>query len=163
VSVEQLQAGNEVLTPEGQWRGIRHIERVSEKLTVHNFEVADNHDYFVGRVGILVHNQCVNPSSKTVAKAEKALANGATEVTVKSEAEAGEVFLRNYQGDGYKNTTGMHGADVRNDKFLFPDGKMGTYHWEVPDPNHGNMPHLQVHLPKSKGGKIIRIKFPFGK
>jgi hypothetical protein len=56
VSVEQLRAGNEVLTPEGQWRGIRRIERVSGKFTVYNFEVADNHDYFVGKKGVLVHN-----------------------------------------------------------------------------------------------------------
>jgi hypothetical protein len=26
---------------------------------VYNFEVADNHNYFVGKQGVLVHNQCV--------------------------------------------------------------------------------------------------------
>ncbi len=26
--------------------------------TVYNFEVADNHNYFVGQAGLLVHNQC---------------------------------------------------------------------------------------------------------
>jgi hypothetical protein len=29
---------------------------VSGKFTVYNFEVADNHDYFVGKKGVLVHN-----------------------------------------------------------------------------------------------------------
>jgi hypothetical protein len=46
---------------------------------------------------------------------------------------------------------------VRNDRFLFPDGKMGTYHWDLADTMHGGMPHLQIH---AFNGSTIRIFFP---
>jgi hypothetical protein len=54
----------------------------------------------------------------------------------------------------------MTGNMVRNDKFLFPNGKSGTYHWDFADTMHGGVPHLQIHLFKEEGGGIIRIFFP---
>jgi RHS repeat-associated protein len=90
----------------------------------------------------------------------KDLAAGTLEVTVRSQDEAAELFLRLFQGRGYRNTTGMTGNMVRNDKFLFPNGKYGTYHWDFADTMHGGVPHLQVQLFKEEGGDIIRIFFP---
>jgi hypothetical protein len=46
-------------------------------------------------------------SSGSVQKAAKALEAGATEARVGSRSEAAELFLRRYQGAGYRNTTGM--------------------------------------------------------
>lgn len=99
-------------------------------------------------------------SSRSVAQAEKAIARGATEVYVNSADEAAEVYLRNYHGDGYRNTTGMTGKEVRNDGHLFPEKKKGTYHWDLHDTQHGGVPHLQVHTHK---GETIRIKWKVGK
>lgn len=36
---------------------IPSIERVEQTKATYNFEVANNHDYFVGEIGWLVHNQ----------------------------------------------------------------------------------------------------------
>jgi RHS repeat-associated protein len=90
----------------------------------------------------------------------KELASNTLESTVRSQDEAAELFLRLFQGRGYRNTTGMTGNMVRNDKFLFPNGKYGTYHWDFADTMHGGIPHLQIHLFKEEGGGIIRIFFP---
>jgi hypothetical protein len=90
----------------------------------------------------------------------KELASNTLEATVRSQDEAAELFLRLFQGRGYRNTTGMTGNMVRNDKFLFPNGKYGTYHWDFADTMHGGIPHLQIHLFKEEGGGIIRIFFP---
>ncbi len=98
----------------------------------------------------------LTPTSQLVQQAERELKNGATEVTVKTEEEAAEVFLRNYQHEGYYNTTGMTGNEVRNDKLLFPEGKSGTYHWDFADTQHGGRPHLQV---ETREGQKIRIFF----
>ena len=95
-------------------------------------------------------------SARLFGKPIAQLKNGATEVTVKTEEEAAEVFLRNYQHEGYANTTGMTGNQVRNDKLLFPEGKSGTYHWDFADMQHGGRPHLQI---ETREGQKIRIFF----
>jgi len=101
----------------------------------------------------------LTPTSATVKAAEKALAKGATEVHVNSVEEAAELYLRNFHGYGYRNTTGMTGNQVRNDPFLFPNKKGGTYHWDLADMQHGGVPHLQIH---THDGRIIRIFFKVG-
>ena len=85
----------------------------------------------------------LTPTSQLVQQAERELKNGATEVTVKTEEEAAEVFLRT-------------GNEVRNDKLLFPEGKSGTYHWDFADTQHGGRPHLQI---ETREGQKIRIFF----
>ncbi|MBN9380022.1 MAG: hypothetical protein J0H74_04625 [Chitinophagaceae bacterium] len=91
-------------------------------------------------------------SSRSVAKAAKLLLNGAKEVTVKNKAEAEELYLAIYMEKGYTNTTGMSAKEVRD---FFPEGKGGTYHWDLNDTQHGGIPHLQIH----DGLNIIRIFF----
>jgi len=71
--------------------------------------------------------------------------------------------LGKFQGNGYKNTTGMSATDAKN---LNGGVKEGTYHWDTgigsdgrvlghgADNVHGNLPHLQIH---DKEGNIIRI------
>lgn len=56
----QLFPGFEVLRPDGRWVQVTKIERLKEKVRVFNFEVASNHNYFVGDHGILVHNDCID-------------------------------------------------------------------------------------------------------
>jgi hypothetical protein len=73
---------------------------------------------------------------------------------VGSRSEAEELFLRRYQGDGYRNVTGM---SPRESKEMF-GGKAGSYHWDTGDKAfpHGE-DHLQIH---TQAGNIIRIYFP---
>ncbi|WP_084695307.1 TIGR04388 family protein, partial [Leptospira broomii] len=44
--------------------GISKIEEVKEKTKVYNFEVENNHTYFVGKVGVLVHNLCMKDPAR---------------------------------------------------------------------------------------------------
>jgi hypothetical protein len=52
----KMQVGDLVLSIEGMWRKVISITPLSGQQTVFNFEVDDNHDYFVGTPGVLVHN-----------------------------------------------------------------------------------------------------------
>jgi RHS repeat-associated protein len=94
-------------------------------------------------------------SSTAVKNAATALQGGATEVTVATKGQAEEVFLRLYQGEGYRNSTGTDGPGAKQ---LFGE-KSGTYHWDTaeghgPDNPHGTGPHLQIHTFE---GAIVRI------
>jgi hypothetical protein len=94
-------------------------------------------------------------SSKEIGAASKLLNAGATEIKLLNQAQVEELFLSNFIHNGYKNTTGLTTLDMK-DKFLFPNGKAGTYHWDLFDTQHGGMPHLQIH---DEAGKIIRLFF----
>lgn len=108
---------------------------------------------------------CVKWSSKSVKDANNLLESGQRKVTVASRSEAEELFLRRYQGHGYKNTSGMSGPEVKE----FFGSKSGTYHWDTqldstgrvvghgPNNPDGAMPHLQIHTHE---GDIVHIFFP---
>jgi hypothetical protein len=78
IHVDELHSGLDVLRPDGEWVRVVKLQRVKGKFTVYNFEVADNHDYFVGKYGILVHNADygVDPESIAMAEADAAKAEG---------------------------------------------------------------------------------------
>jgi hypothetical protein len=53
----ELLVGDEVLKADGTWATVENVEtRSNDK--VYNFEVSQNHNYFVGEQGLLVHNTC---------------------------------------------------------------------------------------------------------
>jgi hypothetical protein len=56
VPASQIKTRDSVLTRKGTWTKVIAIAPVENEQTVYNFEVEDNHDYFVGYAGILVHN-----------------------------------------------------------------------------------------------------------
>jgi hypothetical protein len=62
VAARKLSAGDKVRQPNGGWRRIASVTYQAGHLKVYNFEVADNHNYFVSRTGILVHNQSTEQS-----------------------------------------------------------------------------------------------------
>lgn len=45
-------------TLEGKTSPVESIKFLDEKVKVYNFEVEDNHNYYVSEKGILVHNNC---------------------------------------------------------------------------------------------------------
>ena len=108
-------------------------------------------------------------SSGSVGRAGRLLEAGESSVTVATRAEAEELFLRVFQSRGtFRNTSGMSPSQIRADKFLFPNGKTGTYHFDDmldaagrvsghgAGNAHGVLPHLQVH---DFDGTIYRIFF----
>ena len=58
VTAGKLRAGDRVRRPSGAWARVLKVETRAGGATVYNFEVANNHTYFVGRLGALVHNTC---------------------------------------------------------------------------------------------------------
>ena len=57
IQVQNLQKDNEVLFANGTWHKIKKIEKNMQALKVYNFEVMNNHNYYVGKNSILVHNK----------------------------------------------------------------------------------------------------------
>ena len=134
-------------------------------VAVYNMTVADTHTYFVGTAngGTWVHNADVcNPLHlplQNAKSAEAALSKGVLNVRVNSAEEAEAIRKSLIVGQGYRNSTGFTGKEVRNSPELFPDAKMNTYHYDYGDTKHGGMPHMQYHPPD---GTIRRIFFPGG-
>ncbi len=52
----KMQVGDQVLTDTGKWEKVTEDSPLTRLAVVYNFEVQDDHDYFVGLAGILVHN-----------------------------------------------------------------------------------------------------------
>jgi len=92
-------------------------------------------------------------------RAETLINSGANEVTVESWADADAIRRNLIEGQGYRNSTGYTGRQVRNNPDVFPEGKARTFHWDYADTQHGGRPHLQIHTPQ---GRIIRIFFNKG-
>jgi hypothetical protein len=55
---KDLQVGNLLRLTTGKWEPIIEVQVVQKTAATHNFEVEQNHDYFVGENGWLVHNDC---------------------------------------------------------------------------------------------------------
>lgn len=91
-------------------------------------------------------------SGPLVRRAARSIDEGQTAISVANRSQAEEPFLRVYQGHGYRNTTGMSAVEAN----ALYGSKTGTYHWDGPDPNHGNRPHLQAH---TFAGDVVRIFF----
>ncbi|MER7250319.1 polymorphic toxin-type HINT domain-containing protein [Kribbella sp. NPDC000426] len=150
---DQLAADEQVLGADGR------LVRVSEPLALGGVDLAYNlsvegiHTYHVGAHEVLVHNTCIPWSSSKMGRVAGQLQRGAESATVANRSQAEELFLRLYQGKGYRNTTGMSGKEARD----FFGSKAGTYHWHTeltPGLKHSGSPHLQVHQPD---GAIVRI------
>ncbi len=58
VEAADLRVGDQLLRPNGTWTTVTSVEKETRSETVYNFEVGENHNYFVGTLGVLVHNQC---------------------------------------------------------------------------------------------------------
>ena len=153
--------------------------------TVHNLTVDTDHTYTVATAAgtdVVTHNDdkrramgdaqelaCRRPapadipwSSGQVSRAAKDIQGGGTAIHVANRSQAEELFLGIFQGQGYRNATGMDGPRTRD----FFGSKQGIYHWDdqldaegrVMGHGAGNadgaLPHLQV---QTFEGPIVRI------
>lgn len=181
VASANLQPGMKVRGANGRPVRVVGMRSLHRTAATYNFAVADFHTFYVGRTPVLVHNGC--PACKlasaaagdaiyawtsaSVKSADKALSEGAASVTVKSRAEAEELFLGRYQADGYRNATGFDGVGTKD----YFGSKGGTYHWDDirgadgrvmnhgPNNVDGLLPHLQI--APIGGGSNIHIFFPW--
>jgi hypothetical protein len=58
VKAGDLVVGDKVLLSDGVWMTIGRVNRTPAGARVHNFEVAQNHNYYVSDLAILTHNTC---------------------------------------------------------------------------------------------------------
>jgi RHS repeat-associated protein len=58
VPAGDLKIGDEVMTRDGSWLALQQVVDIPDNVSTHNFMVADDHNYFVGRSGLWVHNCC---------------------------------------------------------------------------------------------------------
>ena len=63
-----LEIGDEVLQANGSWSFVESVTVRESGAKVYNFEVSDNHNYFVGEIGTLVHNTCTYSKSEVCRK-----------------------------------------------------------------------------------------------
>jgi RHS repeat-associated protein len=56
IDAGDLVADEQIETQDGRWVAVQSVTPISGLATVYNFTVADDHDYFVGEQGLLVHN-----------------------------------------------------------------------------------------------------------
>jgi RHS repeat-associated protein len=59
IEAKDLRIGNEIRKADGSWAKVESVTQRSEGAKVYNFEVTDNHNYFVGQTSLLAHNSCV--------------------------------------------------------------------------------------------------------
>lgn len=57
IAASDLQVGDRVLFADGIWHHIEKIETQLKFIPVYNFEVSNNHNYYVGKNSILAHNK----------------------------------------------------------------------------------------------------------
>ncbi|MHA4815195.1 polymorphic toxin-type HINT domain-containing protein [Streptomyces aculeolatus] len=166
VNAGDLAPGQTLRTSAGTTATIEGVRYYTKRQRTHDLTLNDIHTYYVlaGQTPVLVHNSggCIPWSSGSVSRASKSLADGATSVTVKSRSEAEELFLRTYQGEGYRNASGMDSVGTKQ----YYGTKRGTYHWDDQlgedgrvlghgaGNRDGDFPHLQVH---TFDGPIVRI------
>lgn len=55
---QNLQAGDILLTSDGEEKNISKVETIKKKSIVYNLSIEDNHNYFVSEEKVLVHNAC---------------------------------------------------------------------------------------------------------
>ena len=164
--VGQIKVGMHVVKADGSIGVITGWKSVSGTQVMYNLEVAHDHTFTVGEGMWVVHNCGGNNipwSSNAVKQAAQQLDAGEKDVTVASRSDAEELFLRKYQGEGYRNTTDMSGPEAKD----FFGSKQETYHWDDTldsagrvqghgaDNPDGALPHLQIH--PFEGGKNIHI------
>ena len=93
IEAANMRSGDEVLTAKGQWRKVLSVAVLPGLATVYNFEVDEDHDYFVGQSGLLVHNAGACDIARRAAQGFK---NGeckpCADAIKKALTEAGEDF-----------------------------------------------------------------------
>ncbi|MCP5486960.1 MAG: hypothetical protein H7A22_15610 [Spirochaetales bacterium] len=75
VEAKHLRVGDRVQTAEGRTISITAIGIEARPETVYNFEVIDEHNYFVGRAGILVHNEGLEYRNSTLGRYWRVVSN----------------------------------------------------------------------------------------
>jgi len=141
LEASKLKAGNKIKLASGSWAKVLKIERRNGGETVYNFEVADNHNYFVGQTGLLAHNTCTTILQKALKTAKQV--GDRLEATLKDGSKV--VFRKDF---GAK-------AHPIGSKYLNP---VNHYNIEIHVPYRGGYKiALDAHVIVDSAGKVIDI------
>jgi RHS repeat-associated protein len=132
VAAGRLDIGDNVVTAEGGLATLSAALSLEKSGTVHNFEVAGTHTYFVGSAKLWVHNAC---------KGQKGGEPGTRPYKPFTKAGKAEVWSRNSAEHGGANRCVLCGTDV-----VKPKQHTGGV---TPPANEGQVDHYD---PRSKGG-----------
>jgi hypothetical protein len=91
LAMSQLKIGDAILTRRGTWSKITFIATVPKRQIVYNFEVEDNHNYFIGATGLLAHNSICLFHGTDVASAKDIVEKG-LDIARATELGGGDVF-----------------------------------------------------------------------
>ncbi len=77
-AARDLKEGDKLATAGGETATVEETYVIyhKEPIKVYNFEVENAHTYFVGKVGVLVHNACEGVKNTIVEKTSSSVANG---------------------------------------------------------------------------------------
>ncbi len=120
VETKDLKPGDRLLAANGDIITVEDISYDAGKVTVYNFEVEDNHTYFVGDSGVLVHNDSCSLNPLT--DVGKLITNLARERGISPEAME-QILLKNNKVGSYDELAQM----VRDKKPIEIDSGKGTH------------------------------------
>ncbi|WP_410472374.1 polymorphic toxin-type HINT domain-containing protein [Faucicola mancuniensis] len=111
VDASNLKAGYELLSEDGKWQVVQHVEVKDEPLSAYNLTVGNDHTYFIAgnyKVrGVWVHNNCWNNLPSGATNTGKTLPDGRPLYTFKD--EKGKQVLAYKGSDGrYYNKDVYH-------------------------------------------------------
>ena len=88
---ELVRSGDKIRLASGKWSTVEKIRKQKKGAETYNFEVADNHNYFVGETKLLVHNTCKwIPVVKAAAKAADDVLQAAKKSGIGKGARSGQ-------------------------------------------------------------------------
>ena len=128
----KLQAGEHVVALTGEPLTVKSVTPAGKRATTYNFEVADDHTYFVGQYGAWVHNVCGEPT----------IGGGGT----MDKLTPGEVTRIQNAANRSGQDIGVVGSRVNPNKALHPNS---DYDYVI-NANHKIRSNLGNSLPGSK-------------
>ena len=141
IEAGKLRVGDEIRRANGDWAKVESVTQRNDGARVYNFEVADNHNYFVGKTSLLAHNTC----SKIIQKALKNAkwVNGRLEAKLPGGAKI--VIRRDF------------GANAHPIGSKYPN-PVNHYNIEIHTPYRGRFKiELDAHLIVDSAGKVVDI------
>ena len=127
----ELLVGDEIKSVSGNWIKVLRLKQRKGGALVYNFEVSDNHNYYVGQTGLLVHNDCLPAVIKAVNSKLPHAAKRAVErgfyTTEKEAADALRALSKQITEKGFPEGTILDPDHV--DRVLVPlkDGALAAY------------------------------------
>ena len=113
VDAIELRAGDVLILVNGEYVVVERVQHeiLETPVTVYNFQVEDNHTYYVGESGILVHNTCHGNSLKSSKKTDLYVLRDKTTNTVQKIGETTRGVKRYTKAFYSKNNVYMQVVD----------------------------------------------------